>query len=155
MEDRFTEAEIHRYIVMNQLAVDAKYVYEYWKKKSWLTKKGEPVKTLAAAVNVCNSIYLTRLKNEMQTSKKHQRKLEEAKLLYAEYNEQLQSKEWEAFRNFVLVVKCNECEICGSKTWLQIHHKSYKKAAKAWEYLPSEVVVLCRDCHKNIHKIKE
>lgn len=62
MEDRFTESEINRYIAEYRVAVDAKTVYDYWKKKGWNTKKGEPVKTLAAAVNVCNSIYMTKLK---------------------------------------------------------------------------------------------
>lgn len=155
MKDRFTKAEIYKYIVENNIAVDEKYVYDYWKAKNWLTKKSEPVKTLSAAVNVCNSIYLTRLKKEIQASKHHQRELEKAKLMYDDYHQQLESKEWEAYRNYILTVKGHQCDICGSKTWLQIHHKAYKNGCKAWEYLPSEVVVLCRDCHCNIHKIKQ
>lgn len=155
MNDRFTKAEIFSFIVKHGLSVDAEYVYDFWKKKNWNTKKGEPVKTLAAAVHVCNSIYLTRLRKEMQESKHRQKKIEEDRMMYAEYNEQLESKEWEAYRNFILVAKGHECEVCGKKTWLQIHHKAYKNGHKAWEYLPNEVVVLCRDCHKNIHKITE
>lgn len=155
MGDKYSKAEIYSYIAKNGIAVDVDYVYDYWKKKGWMTKKGEPVKTLAAAVNVCNSIYLTRLKKELQASKHHQKEVEKAKMMYDDYNEQLKSKEWEAYRNFVLVVKGNKCDICGKETCLQVHHKEYRPNAKAWEYLLSEVVVLCRECHKNIHKIKD
>ena len=89
----------------------------------------------------------------MQASTNQKKELEKAQTLYDSYNEELQSREWEAYRNFILTVKGSVCEVCGKRTWLQIHHKAYKKGSKAWEYLPGEVVVLCRDCHENIHCI--
>ena len=58
----FTKEEIYYYIVKNNLSVDVEFVIDYWSKKEWKTKKGEPVKTLAAAVNVCNSIYCTMIR---------------------------------------------------------------------------------------------
>ena len=71
------------------------------------------------------------------------------------YNDQLKDPRWSAFRNFVFVVRKMRCEKCGSKEALQIHHPQYITGRKAWEYTCNEVQVLCRECHKKIHGIKE
>lgn len=71
------------------------------------------------------------------------------------YNDQLKDPRWSAFRNFVLVVRKMRCEKCGSKEALQVHHPQYITGRKAWEYTCNEVQVLCRECHKKIHGIKE
>ena len=36
---------------------------------------------------------------------------------------------------------------------LNIHHVKYINNRFAWEYLPSDVLVVCESCHRNIHKI--
>lgn len=70
------------------------------------------------------------------------------------YNRQLKSKEWKNFRKKVFKIKGKKCEICGSTKQLNIHHPFYTKGKLAWQYNPSDMMVLCRDCHKNIHNIK-
>ena len=44
------------------LSISAEEVLEYWKKKNFLTKKGQPIKTLEALVHVANSIYVQRMR---------------------------------------------------------------------------------------------
>lgn len=57
---RFSEEKVKEYIAKNKLAVDPNFVMDYWGKKEWLTLQGTVVSSLAAAVHVCNSMYLTR-----------------------------------------------------------------------------------------------
>lgn len=150
----FTKEEIYYYIVKNNLSVDLDFVIDYWSKKEWKTKKGEPVKTLAAAVNVCNSIYCTRIRKELQASKHQKRLKENMARYYGNYNDQLNSSEWKAYREFILTVRGYRCDVCGCNHNLQIHHKKYIDGRKAWEYIPNEVLVLCCDCHKRIHGLE-
>lgn len=65
---------IQEYIDECGLPISVAEVLEYWGKKNFLTKKGEPVKTLEALVNVANSIFVQRLRlgntdNEPQSKK--------------------------------------------------------------------------------------
>ena len=72
----------------------------------------------------------------------------------SEYKKQLKSKEWKNFRKKVFKIKGKKCEICGSTKQLNIHHPFYTKGKLAWQYNPSDMMVLCRYCHKEIHNIK-
>lgn len=75
-------------------------------------------------------------------------------LKFFNYNRQLKSKEWKNFRKEVFKTKGKKCEICGSTKHLNIHHPFYTKGKLAWEYNPSDMMVLCHKCHKKIHNIK-
>ena len=44
------------------LSISAEDVIAYWKPKDFLTKRGEPVKTLEALVHVVNSAYVQRIR---------------------------------------------------------------------------------------------
>ena len=70
------------------------------------------------------------------------------------YKKQLKSKEWKKFRKEVFKTKGKKCEMCGSTKHLNIHHPFYTKGKLAWQYNPTDMMVLCIDCHKNIHNIK-
>jgi 5-methylcytosine-specific restriction endonuclease McrA len=70
---------------------------------------------------------------------------------FSQYSEQLKDEKWKAFRDFVLVVRGKKCEMCGATEKLQIHHPNYIKGRKAWEYNCNEVIVLCEQCHRNVH----
>ena len=72
-----------------------------------------------------------------------------------DYNEQLTDERWYAFRRFIFAVRGYQCEQCGSKVNLQVHHPKYKPGRLAWEYTCNEVQVLCRECHKKEHHIEE
>lgn len=149
---RFSQEKVKEYIAKNKLAVDPDFVMDYWGKKEWLTLQGTVVSSLAAAVHVCNSIYLTRKRKDASLSKNQAKK---AKWLNSQehYAMSLMRSEWKAFRQFIFVVRGESCEICGKKSNIQVHHKEYINGRKAWEYLPNEVMVLCASCHKRLHDI--
>ena len=42
-------------------------------------------------------------------------------------------------------IKKDRCNLCGSTFNLELHHISY---------IPSKVIILCRNCHNTFHKIK-
>ena len=49
-------------------------IFGYWNKKGWKTKKGAEVKTLEAAIDVCNSIVVQRNRKEKRKLGKKQKK---------------------------------------------------------------------------------
>ena len=71
------------------------------------------------------------------------------------YQKELEDHRWKSFREFVLTVRGKECEVCGSKKGLQVHHLYYNANSHPWEYTCREVLVVCDSCHKKIHGIKE
>lgn len=73
------------------------------------------------------------------------------------YNELLTKQEWYDFRNKVINDRGYICEFCKKKHNLQIHHKLYykkpdKEKIEPWLYNIDEVLLLCDNCHKSIHK---
>ena len=43
------------------------------------------------------------------------------------------------------------CQIClDTQETLQVHHKSYDKDKKAWEYGNDRLITLCETCHKEL-----
>lgn len=49
--------------------------------------------------------------------------------------------------------KCDDCHAKDKQ--LHVHHRTYKKGCKVWEYDLDELQVLCEDCHKKIHAFIE
>ncbi len=158
--------QIEEYIADKGLIIDAVEAHDYWTKKEWLTNKGVPVKTLEGALDALNSIEVHRERLRAKREKKKQLmaspKMKAEKIIKRQakkkkfilYEDQLKDKRWEAFRTFIFAVKGRRCEICQSKERLQVHHMKYRNAL-AWEYTCKEVLVVCRNCHLNIHGIKE
>ena len=73
------------------------------------------------------------------------------------YEELLSRKEWYNFRNKVINDRGYICEFCKKKHNLQIHHKLYykkpnKEKIEPWLYNMEEVLLLCDNCHKSVHK---
>lgn len=157
---KFTLEEIDKYLHSRSMPFDATLdqILEYWGKKNWLTTKGEKVATVSAAVNVVNSFVIQqkRKKGVVDFDKVYQRKNEESEWVNKKdpYYNQLSMDQWKAYREFIFSVRGKKCEVCGKPNKLNIHHKEYIKNRFAWEYLPNEVMVLCCDCHRYIHKIK-
>jgi 5-methylcytosine-specific restriction endonuclease McrA len=69
------------------------------------------------------------------------------------YKEQMKMKEWAYFRLYVIYSKGGKCEMCdfSIEKYLHVHHKEYKKRKMAWQYSLSDVMVLCKHCHKKSH----
>lgn len=68
------------------------------------------------------------------------------------YQQELKRPEWKAFREQVLEERGRECEKCGSKNHLEIHHTKYYRAHRPWEYDINDVMVLCSECHQLLHR---
>lgn len=154
MEERYSYKEIQELIERTNMAVSAEFVIDFWNKKGWKTKSGYFIKTLGAAVNVANSVYA--MKNKAILVEKEYKRLKVGtKKVFNPYKEQLVSKEWLAFRKFVMSVKGSKCEICGSSKSINIHHIKYVSGKKAWEYTCEDVLVLCNDCHMKVHGIEK
>ena len=73
------------------------------------------------------------------------------------YQEQLQDPRWEEKRKEIIYLAGNRCESCGKSMGdlqrmkpsrhLEVHHKYYD-GRMAWDYLWTELVCLCNDCHE-------
>lgn len=160
-KDLFTKSEIEKFMSTKKfLSVTSDDVIKYWRKKGWKTKKGEYVKTLAAAVDCLNGIKVQETRRKFakkkakETAKKKILKPKHTPTRSEIYNEQLRRNEWNKFREFILSVRGRKCERCGATTNLQVHHARYITGHLAWEYLTSDVMVVCGDCHQKIHGLK-
>ena len=66
-----------------------------------------------------------------------------------QHEEYLDSKTWRALRLRALQDACYQCDVCGSDSDLQVHHKTYIRWGGA--ELPKDLQVMCRNCHFNHH----
>lgn len=164
---QYTLEEIRDYIQsIGGIVNTPEEIFNFWESRNWRTKKNKPIKPISLAVSVANGA-LNYKKNyeyykvnestiaaERRLSKLrsiHQKQSEKTYVTNEKYIEQLKRPEWKSFRQFILTVRGNRCESCGKTGLLHIHHVKYKKNRKAWEYLPSDMLVLCSDCHSSIH----
>lgn len=69
---RFSLSEIRKYIHLHTVEAPAEYIYEYWDKKKWKTKKGTYITTqnISVAINVVNSIYYQKQRRKNKKKKK-------------------------------------------------------------------------------------
>ena len=70
----------------------------------------------------------------------------EFKKYYLEY---LQSEQWLNIRLDILSIRKN-CERCGSKRKLHVHHKTYKNFGHEE---PQDLELLCEKCHQVEHRL--
>lgn len=89
---------------------------------------------------------------EQLTEQERQQKIKKT------YDELLTEQEWYNFRQKVIYDRGGYvCEFCKKKHNLQIHHKLYykkpdKEKIEPWLYNMDEVLLLCDNCHKSVHK---
>lgn len=78
---------------------------------------------------------------------------------YIPYKEQMNMKEWDLFRLYVIISNGAKCEMCGFSIvkYLNIYYKEYNKNIMLWQYSLDEVMCLCKHCIKkvNMPKIRE
>lgn len=154
-----SDEEIKYFLHARKIPYQATFeqIIEYWDKKDWLTLKGEKVDSVSVIVNIANSYVIQQMRKagvigaKDKVSKKD--KSGEWNNNKSPYYDQLNTPQWEAYREFIFAVRGRKCESCGKKSSLQIHHRQYINNRFAWEYLPSDVMVLCRDCHRYIHQL--
>ena len=66
------------------------------------------------------------------------------------YQNYLQSPQWKQIRAIKLS-NIGKCQLCGSKSNLEVHHNSYEHIGDEKNHL-DDLVVLCRDCHAMFHQ---
>lgn len=69
----------------------------------------------------------------------------------AHYRDYLKSKYWKALRLKCFKRDGFQCQICGSGKNLCAHHMTYKNIGYETQEL-DDLITLCEDCHKTIHK---
>lgn len=66
-----------------------------------------------------------------------------------EYKEYLKTDRWHKVRKEAVINAKGRCQLCNAKhTQLNVHHRSYDCL---WHEKPSDVIVLCRECHSLFH----
>lgn len=64
------------------------------------------------------------------------------------YYDYLKSPQWQTVRDAALKRANHQCEKCKSGKNLEVHHITYKRLGYE---LPEDLIVLCKDCHENVH----
>jgi hypothetical protein len=68
------------------------------------------------------------------------------------YENLLNTLNWQMKRLEVILLRGMKCERCSSRSSLQVHHKIYIKKVVPWCYPRTDLIVLCKKCHTNIHE---
>lgn len=69
------------------------------------------------------------------------------------YTALLNTDEWRAFARVIRKQRGGACECCRqSNKELHVHHFFYDPNKKPWEANGANVIVLCRECHTELHK---
>lgn len=72
------------------------------------------------------------------------------------YWEKLQDVRWQKLRLKALEEAGWECTGClATDKTLNVHHRIYRKNAEPWEYGLADLAVLCVDCHKDEHSVRD
>ena len=172
--DRPTGGQVEEHIREKGYSFEAFDAYKYWAKKDWKSKKGYPISSVESAMAIYNSFAKEVKARKLQNLEKQQKKKTKsskkatkkttvsASLVLSrpinykeEYAQMLKDPRWYAFRSFIFTVRGTNCECCGSRNNLQVHHIKYVFGKKPWEYTCNEVEVLCRQCHAAEHGITE
>lgn len=72
--------------------------------------------------------------------------------MWANYADYLSSDHWKRTRDAARERVGNRCQKCGSDFRLCVHHETYVRRGRE---LPSDLTVLCKVCHKQVHGLAE
>ena len=64
------------------------------------------------------------------------------------YYKYLKSEQWMIIRKEMIFQRGGVCELCQSKSELQVHHLHYKNI---FNEKAEDLQVLCRECHEEVH----
>lgn len=134
-------------IWQKKLNVSSIRMYDYYERRNWKKKNGDPLKDLDSAIGIFNTIDVFKRKSGELQEEKH--------LLQ-------NTDEWKNFTKRIHRIYQNRCNKCGCKDHLEVHHKFYYyakgkveiPARLPWEYDMDEVESLCRRCHDKEQKVK-
>lgn len=74
---------------------------------------------------------------------------------YDVYLSYLNSKTWDKLRNERLAFDDYQCQICGSRSNLQVHHLCYPAHGRFGTEHISDLITLCRNCHSDIDNLRK
>lgn len=64
------------------------------------------------------------------------------------YRDYLKTEHWKNIRKLIRKKYNNKCKNCKTSERLEVHHKTYRNIGNE---LLSNLVLLCRDCHQQVH----
>ena len=67
----------------------------------------------------------------------------------AEYDQFMQSEEWQDIRTVMLDIYNHQCDVCGATEDLQVHHLTYERFGG--DERTTDLQVLCKPCHEKAH----
>lgn len=71
-----------------------------------------------------------------------------------DYKEQIKHPKWQKKRLEILSRDNFTCQDCfDNESQLNVHHISYLKGAKIWEYENDMLLTLCNNCHNEMTKL--
>lgn len=97
-------------------------------------------------------------KTELAARREERQLLEQAEMARIEalralpYKDYLLTEHWQTFRKKVLRRAGYQCQLCDNAGELNVHHRTYDRLGCEWY---SDVIVLCRGCHRRHHGIVE
>lgn len=65
------------------------------------------------------------------------------------YDEYIQSPEWQAKREKVLIFWSGRCALCNSPRMVEVHHRTYERLGHE---LLTDLIPLCDTCHERHHE---
>jgi hypothetical protein len=70
------------------------------------------------------------------------------------YFQELKNPIWQKKRLSILERDNWTCQGCYNKEQtLHVHHITYEKGKKPWDYEDGNFITLCEDCHKRVHEV--
>lgn len=74
----------------------------------------------------------------------------------AQYEQDLKDPRWQALAKKIRYRDNDRCKMCGCKKRkgmeMNVHHLRYYLNRKPWEYDESDLITICRDCHRKLHE---
>lgn len=67
----------------------------------------------------------------------------------AQYQEYLQSENWDSKRQYLFNLLGRACELCGNSDVVQVHHLTYERL---YQERKSDLLVVCSKCHGTVDK---
>lgn len=87
--------------------------------------------------------------NRNQTNKLGRKsKKKKVKRSPGDYQKYIASPEWKKKRDERIKLDNNQCQICGSKTKLEVHHLTYDRV---FQEDMDDLITLCDRCHRKVH----
>ena len=75
--------------------------------------------------------------------------------IHKSYRDLLKDDRWLAFCDEFKKRHGEQCYYCDSNKSVQVHHLGYKPNCLPWEYTDDELMLLCRECHDELHRFAD